>query len=78
MKKIKCYFGDVNDVKDFTKSITELECNVDANYENQVVDAKSLLGVFSLFNHELDIVLHSDDEDMIRKFECICKKFEVR
>ncbi len=77
MNKIKCFFGNVDDVKDFTKSITGLDCNVDASYENQVVDAKSLLGVFSLFNHELDIVLHSDDEEITQKFEKICKKFEV-
>lgn len=50
--------------------------HVDAIYDRQVVDAKSLLGVMSIAIHPLRVVIHSDDLSEVAYFAHICEKFK--
>ena len=55
-----------------------IESDVNAVYENQIVDAKSVLGLVSLSSHPIKIEINSDDESEIEQLKGICEKFCVK
>lgn len=62
MKKVKVMLISIDDVKDFVKKTNELNCDADLCLEKYVVDAKSIMGIFSLdLSRELELSVHSDD-----------------
>ena len=80
MKKIFTVdLHDIDNVESFVKEISEkIRSDVDAIYERQVVDAKSLLGVVMITSRPIEVEIISDDEEEIKVFEEICKKYEVK
>ena len=80
MKKIFTVdLHDIDNVENFVKEISEkIMSDVDAFYENQIVDAKSLLGVVMITSRPIEVEIISDDEEEIKVFEEICKKYEVK
>ena len=70
---------DIDNTESFVKEISEkIRSDVDAIYERQVVDAKSLLGVVMITSRLIEVEIISDDEEEIKVFEEICKKYEVK
>lgn len=70
---------DVDNTESFVKEISEkIRSDVDAIYGRQVVDAKSLLGVVMITSRLIEVEIISDDEEEIKVFEEICKKYEVK
>ena len=70
---------DIDNTESFVKEISEkIRSDVDAIYERQVVDAKSLLGVVMITSRPIEVEIISDDEEEIKVFEEICKKYEVK
>lgn len=70
---------DIDNTEGFVKEISEkIRSDVDAIYERQVVDAKSLLGVVMITSRPIEVEIISDDEEEIKVFEEICKKYEVK
>jgi phosphotransferase system HPr-like phosphotransfer protein len=63
-KKIK-FAGDViDDVKKFVNIAGKCDYDVDVVSGRYVVDAKSIMGIFSLdLSNELTVILHSDNCD---------------
>ena len=49
-----------------------------AKYKNQIVDAKSLMGLISLSSHNIKVIINSDDEEELKIFNNICKPFIVK
>lgn len=80
MKKIFTVdLHDIDNVENFVKEISEkIMSDVDAFYEKQIVDAKSLLGVVLITSHPIQIRINSDDIEEVKVFEEICKKYEVK
>ena len=71
--------NDINNLRKFTTDMLyKIESHVDAIYERQVVDAKSLLGLASLSSHNIRIVINSDDEKELETFRRICERYEVK
>lgn len=64
MKKVRVMLVSIEDVKDFVKKTNELNCEADLSLGKYVIDAKSIMGIFSLdLSRELELSVHSDDCD---------------
>ena len=66
---------NVSDVSDFVKAATECDFDIDLNYSRILIDAKSILGIFSLdLSKPLTVEIYSDDcADLLAKL----KKFSA-
>jgi len=54
----------INDVKDFVNIVTKYDFDVDMTSGRYVVDAKSIMGIFSLdLSKSIKVEVHSDDCD---------------
>lgn len=51
--------------------------DVDAKYGRQVVDAKSYLGLVTISIHPVTVVINTDNEDYIKRFNEICSKYKI-
>lgn len=72
MKEFKVLLNSINDVKDFVRSASSLPCDIDVVSGRYVVDAKSLLGMFSLDPTKPVLVqLHGTDADATKFAELI-------
>lgn len=66
MKKVTVKLDTINDVKNFVNAVTAFECDFDIVLERYVVDAKSIMGIFSLeLSKPLALHINSDDEKEI-------------
>ena len=71
--------NNINDLKNFIHEMTyHIASDVDAIYDRQVMDAKSLLGLISISTHPIKVIIHSDDLSEIAYFKSVCEKYEVR
>ena len=60
--------GAIDDVKDFVKKANELDYDVDLSLGKYTVDAKSIMGIFSIdLSKELKLVAHTDDTAELEK-----------
>ena len=72
--KIKLKYEDL---KEFIKITSSFESDIDIVKGRYVIDAKSLMGILSLdFSKDISIVIHSENEDEIAKFNETMKKFQ--
>ena len=71
------YLNRIERVKNFVNQIINIESDVDLIYGRYILDAKSIMAIFSInLNNKLKLVLHSDDEDEIRKFNEIAEEYK--
>ena len=69
--------NSIERVKNFVNQIINIESDVDLIYGRYTLDAKSIMAIFSInLNNKLKLVLHSDDEDEIRKFNKIAEEYK--
>lgn len=71
MKDVKIIINSVDKVKDFIRAIEKFPCDCDLLSGNYVVDAKSIMGVFSLdVSKPITLRIHDDNADTtgIREF----------
>ena len=74
MKEIKILLSSINDVKKFVNMVSKYDFDVDLISERYVVDAKSIMGIFSLdLSKAIKVEIHSDDcqafLDELKQFE---------
>ena len=75
MKTINLLLASINDVKDFVNTVAKYDFDVDLTSGRYVVDAKSIMGIFSLdLSKAIKVEIHSDDCD---KFLAEVDKFIV-
>lgn len=75
MKEITIILNSINDVKKFVNVVTKYDFDVDLTSERYVVDAKSIMGIFSLdLSKPIKVEIHSDNCDT---FLSEIKEFEV-
>ena len=58
----KILLASVNDVKDFVSAVTTANCDIDIAADRYVIDAKSIMGIFSL-DLSRPLILNADTED---------------
>lgn len=70
MCEVQIKLNTIDDVKKLVSDITEFECDFEIISGRFVVDAKSIMGIFSLdLSKKLMLVIHSDDEYEIDKIK---------
>ena len=78
MKKTKIMLSSIIDVKEFVNFANLHTCDIDLTSGRYTVDAKSIMGIFSLdLSKPIDIEIHADDEEA-EKFLSNIAKFEVK
>ena len=62
MKREKIMLKTINDVKSFVNTVAKYDFDVDLLSGRYAVDAKSIMGIFSLdLSKEIEMEIHSDD-----------------
>ena len=62
MKAFDIMLKTINDVTDFVNIANKYDFDIDLTSGRYVVDAKSIMGIFSLdFNKPIRVEVHSDD-----------------
>ena len=62
MNKTKVLLGTINDVKNFVTVVTQCDYDVDLISGRYAVDAKSIMGIFSLdLSKPIELEAHTDD-----------------
>ena len=62
MKTFNLMLNSINDVKDFVNIVSKYDFDVDLTSGRYVVDAKSIMGIFSLnLSKPIKVEVHSDD-----------------
>ena len=78
MQEVKIKLSSVNDVNEFVSTISCFDCGFDIDTDRSVVDAKSIMGIFSLdLSKELSLKIHSSDASEIMKIKGKIEKFIV-
>ena len=67
MTMIKVQFRGLDSVKNFVNILSKFECDFDIVDKRYVIDAKSIMGLFSLdLTHPLDLKIYSEDEAVVK------------
>lgn len=62
MKSFNISLRSINDVKDFVNTVNKYDFDVDLTSGRYVVDAKSIMGIFSLdLSKPIKVEVHTDD-----------------
>lgn len=62
MTTFNLLINSINDVKDFVNSVSKYDFDVDLTSGRYVVDAKSIMGIFSLdLSKPIKVEVHSDN-----------------
>jgi len=66
MKTLEIMLGSITDVKDFVNAVSKYENDVDLTSGRYVVDAKSIMGIFSLdLSKPIKVEIHGDGSDSL-------------
>ena len=69
MVKCEVSLNTVDKIADFIKVVSKIEYDFDLVKGRYTVDAKSVVGVFTLdLSKEAKIIIHTDDESILDKF----------
>jgi len=64
MKKVNIMLGTINDVKEFVNVVAKYDFDVDLVSGRYAIDAKSIMGIFSLdLSKKIELQVHSDNCD---------------
>ena len=64
MKKVEIQLSAIKDVQDFTRALTAYPAEADLESGRYLVDAKSIMGIFSLdLSKPITLTLHGGDAD---------------
>ena len=74
--KITVTLNDFIRIKNFSSEVVKFESDIDLIKGRYIIDAKSTIGIFTLdLSSPVDVVIHSDDEDEIRRFNEVMEAF---
>lgn len=79
-KNLKVLLNGVDRVKSFVNVVTTFDCDFDLVSGRYVIDAKSIMGIFSLdISKPLTLVVHivDNDETLLGKIEAALKEYTV-
>ena len=66
MKTLNVSLASINDVKNFVNIVAKYDFDIDLISDRYVVDAKSIMGIFSLdLTKPIGVNLHTDNADEI-------------
>ena len=72
MKTVKISLNSIDKVKSFVNEITKYDYDFDLVSGRYVIDAKSIMGIFSLdLSKSLDLNIHADDSEIDKILETL-------
>ena len=75
--RVTVNLNEIDKVKKFVNEISKFESDVDIISGRHICDAKSLMSIFSFdLSKPVDIEIHSDDEEEIKKFNEMMEEFK--
>ena len=78
ISEIKIKLDTVDDVKEFVEYVTDFGCDFEIVADRFVVDAKSIMGIFSVdLSKDLTLVIGTDDKTEIDRIKKTIQKFVV-
>ena len=78
MCEVEIKLNTIEDVKNLVSDVTGFDCDFEIVSGRFVVDAKSIMGIFSLdLSKELKLVIRSDDEHEVERIKNEIKRFIV-
>ena len=70
MKTFNIMLNSINDVKNFVNAVNKYDFDVDLTSGRYVVDAKSIMGIFSLdLSKHIKLDIHGDDCECIEELK---------
>lgn len=64
MKSVNVLLNSIEAVKKFVNTVSKYECDMDMMTGSYVVDAKSIMGIFSMdLLHPLELRIHDDSKE---------------
>lgn len=68
----------LTDLNNFVMEIwTQIPCDVDGKHGRRIVDTKSYLGMIGISMNPVTVVINTDNEDYIKRFNEICSKYKI-
>ena len=65
MKTLKISLNSIDKVKAFVNEISKFDCDFDLVSGRYVIDAKSIMGIFSLdLSKPIELAIHAGEEDL--------------
>lgn len=65
MTTVKISLNSIDKVKSFVNDVTKFNCDFDLISGRYVIDAKSIMGIFSLdISKPIELNIHADDKDL--------------
>ena len=72
MKTVKISLNSIDKVKSFVNEITKYDYDFDLVSGRYVIDAKSIMGIFSLdLSKSIDLNIHADDNEIDKILETL-------
>ena len=69
MQEINIVLRDMQSIREFVQAVVLLDYDVDLVQGRYIVDAKSIMGIFSLnLSQPIELVIHSDNDEACDKF----------
>lgn len=66
MKTVKISLNSIDKVKSFVNDVTKFDIDFDLVSGRYVIDAKSIMGIFSLdLSKSIDLTIHSEDTNKV-------------
>ena len=66
MKEIKIILDNIQDIREFVNSVILVDYDVDLVQGRYTIDAKSIMGIFSLdLLHPIDLIAHTDNPELL-------------
>lgn len=72
MTTVKISLNSIDKVKSFVNDVAKFDCDFDLISGRYVIDAKSIMGIFSLdLSKDIDLSIHSEDniDDVLKMLE---------
>ncbi|MCR4890608.1 MAG: HPr family phosphocarrier protein [Lachnospiraceae bacterium] len=78
MKTVKISLNSINKVKSFVNDISKFDNDFDLVSGRYVIDAKSIMGIFSLdLSKPIDLNIHSNEDDSLEDVMKVIEPYEV-
>ena len=77
MHTMRVSLDTIDKVKSFVNTINRFDCDFDLVSGRYVIDAKSILGIFSLdLSKPIDLQIHADDDEL-KEIQSILESYQV-
>ena len=69
MITVNVKLNEVSAINDFVNKVSRLSCDVDLVRGRYVIDAKSIMGIFSLdLSKPINLVIHDEETEEVKRF----------